>query len=81
MRKHDGTIDRLSSIRVPTIVLHGTLDRLVQPANASLLAATIPGARLHWFDGAGHLFWTDQPAATAAVINGFLAGVEFSAED
>jgi 3-oxoadipate enol-lactonase len=31
------------------------------------------GARLEWLDGAGHLFWTDQPERTVDLVNGFLA--------
>ena len=73
MRRHRGTFDRLGEIRVPTLVLHGDADRLVQPANATLIAAAIPGARLHWLPGASHVFWTDQPDATTTTVNDFLA--------
>src|SRR3954462_13050375 len=38
MRKHAGTYDRLGRISARTLVLHGDADRLVQPANATLLA-------------------------------------------
>jgi pimeloyl-ACP methyl ester carboxylesterase len=73
MRRHRGTYDRLSDIRVPTLVLHGDADRLVQPANATLIADAIPGAQLHWLPGASHVFWTDQPEATVTTVNEFLA--------
>lgn len=72
MRKHRGTFDRLGDIAVPTLVLHGTADRLVQPANATLLADAMPGAQLVWLDGASHVFWTDQPDRTVTEINRFL---------
>jgi pimeloyl-ACP methyl ester carboxylesterase len=55
-------------------VIHGTADRLVQPGNAELLAATIPGARLAWIEGASHVFWTDQPEQTVSLVTEFLAG-------
>src|SRR3954471_10178138 len=74
MRKHRGTFARLGDISAPTLVLHGTADRLVQPANATLLADAIAGAHLVWLDGASHVFWTDQPDRTVAEINGFLSG-------
>src|SRR3954464_5862661 len=61
MRKHRGTYDRLADIRVPTLVMHGDADRLLQPANATLLADNVPGATLVWLPGASHVFWTDQP--------------------
>src|SRR3954453_805890 len=72
MRTHRGTYARLSDIRVPTLVLHGDADRLVQPANATLLAEAIPGAKLVWLPGASHVFWTDQPDRTVAEVNAFL---------
>ncbi|HET7531395.1 MAG TPA: alpha/beta fold hydrolase [Mycobacteriales bacterium] len=73
MRRHRGTFDRLGQITAPTLVLHGDADRLVQPANATLLADAIPGARLEWIAGASHVFWTDQPEATVQMLNQFLA--------
>jgi 3-oxoadipate enol-lactonase len=76
MRQHGGTLSRLPEIEAPTLVLHGTADKLVQPGNAELIVAAIPGARLEWLDGAGHLFWTDQPARTVALVNDFLAEVD-----
>jgi 3-oxoadipate enol-lactonase len=72
MRRHPGTFGRLGEISVPTLVLHGDADRLVQPANATLLADAIPGAMLVWLPGASHVFWTDQPDATVAALNAFL---------
>lgn len=75
MRGHDGTLSRLPEIAAPTLVLHGTADKLVQPGNAELLAGAIPGARLEWLTGAGHVFWTDQTARTIELVNGFLADV------
>jgi 3-oxoadipate enol-lactonase len=39
--------DRLGEIRAPTLVVHGTEDRMVAPANGRALAEAIPGARLH----------------------------------
>lgn len=76
MRHHEGTLSRLGEVRSPTLVLHGTADRLVQPDNAELIAAAIPGARLQWVAGAGHMFWTDQTARTVEIVNGFLADAE-----
>jgi pimeloyl-ACP methyl ester carboxylesterase len=73
MRQHDGTLSRLPEIVAPTLVIHGTADRLVQPANAELIASAVPGAQLEWLDGAGHLFWTDQTARTLQLVNDFLA--------
>lgn len=60
---------RLPELRVPTLVLHGTEDRMVHPDNARLLASRIPGARLVLLEGAGHVYHSEQPeAADAAVL-------------
>jgi 3-oxoadipate enol-lactonase len=73
MRQHRGMAPRLPEITARTLVLHGTADKLVQPGNAELIAAAIPKAQLQWIEGAGHLFWTDEPELTVSLINDFLA--------
>jgi 3-oxoadipate enol-lactonase len=73
MRGHGGTLLRLPQVSAQTLIIHGTADKLVPPANAELLASAIPAATLVWFEAAGHLFWTDQPEKTAATVNAFLA--------
>jgi len=45
----------LGQVRVPTLVLHGAEDRRVPPTAAHQLAELLPNARLHLFEGAGHL--------------------------
>ena len=70
---HD-THDRLGAIRAPTLVLHGTEDRMVPPGNGRLLADAIPGARLHELPGAGHLLPTDAPEVDV-VVGDFLSGL------
>jgi pimeloyl-ACP methyl ester carboxylesterase len=44
----------LSSIDVPTLVIHGTADPMFPLAHGEALAEEIPGARLLTLDGAGH---------------------------
>ena len=60
---------RVSAIRAPTLVLHGTADRVVDCRNAELLASLIPGAQLRLFPDAGHLFFWEDPASVAETIN------------
>jgi pimeloyl-ACP methyl ester carboxylesterase len=57
---HDA-LDRLGAVTVPTLVVHGTEDRLVHPGNAELLARAIPGSGLLMWPDAGHLLFTDAP--------------------
>lgn len=64
---------RLGAITAPTLVLHGTQDRLVAPANAEVLASSIPGAELHWLEGAGHLYHSEQAEAADDAVLEFLA--------
>lgn len=61
-------LERLSGLEVPTLVLHGELDRLVPLANGRRLAQEIPGAELVVLPDANHVFWTDQPERTTEVL-------------
>jgi pimeloyl-ACP methyl ester carboxylesterase len=64
---HD-TSARLPAISLPTLVLHGTLDRVLGYPNGPLIASLIPGARLETFDAVGHMFWWEQPARAAELV-------------
>jgi pimeloyl-ACP methyl ester carboxylesterase len=44
----------LSRITAPTLVIHGTKDRLVRPSGGKATANAIRGARLLMIDGMGH---------------------------
>lgn len=65
----------LPSLTLPTLVLHGAIDRLVPPAHGRLLAESIPGAQLALVAGAGHELFTDQPDATITVLLDFLTRI------
>jgi 3-oxoadipate enol-lactonase len=67
---------RQRGIRARTLIVHGEADRVVDPRNARLLAARIPGARLVTFPGLGHLFFWEDPAGFAAVVTSFLLDSE-----
>jgi pimeloyl-ACP methyl ester carboxylesterase len=47
------TVD-LGRISVPTLVIHGTADKLVSPSGGRATARAIPGARLLMIEGMGH---------------------------
>lgn len=58
----------LSSITVPTLVVHGTADPLFPLAHGQALAEAIPGALLLLLDGAGHgVDRADRPTIVAAI--------------
>lgn len=46
----------LRTLRLPTVVLHGTADPLIPPACGADVAAHVPGAELRLIDGLGHDF-------------------------
>ena len=62
------TLDRLSAIRAPALVLTGSADKLVPPANSEILARSIPGARLRVLQGAGHVFPLEREEETVRVL-------------
>lgn len=68
---HDA-FDRLGEISAPTLVVTGTADEVVDPANSLLLAERIPEARLEVFEGAGHLFFWQEPDRFVALLEEFL---------
>jgi len=55
------SFDRLPSLRVPTLVLHGMDDQAIPVQNARLLAARIPDAELVLLEDAGHLYHSERP--------------------
>jgi 3-oxoadipate enol-lactonase len=65
--------DRLPRLDIPTLVVHGTADVVVDPANADLLAERIPGAVVERFEGCGHLLFWEQPERFVHVVGEFLA--------
>jgi pimeloyl-ACP methyl ester carboxylesterase len=46
--------EAVGRIRVPTLVIHGTKDKLVRPSGGKATAKAIPGARLMLIEGMGH---------------------------
>ena len=61
-------LERLPDVRVPTLVLHGELDRLVPADNGRMLADVIPGAELALIPDANHILMTDQPEQVEKVL-------------
>ncbi|MEF7612984.1 alpha/beta fold hydrolase [Aquincola sp. MAHUQ-54] len=51
---------------VPTLLLHGTEDRVCPPEGAAALHAALPQAALHWVAGAGHD--PTHPAMVSAMV-------------
>lgn len=64
--------DRLPQLRVPTLVLHGSEDQLIDVANAHVLAERIPGAELAIIEGAGHVYHSEQPEVADELVLAFI---------
>jgi pimeloyl-ACP methyl ester carboxylesterase len=64
---------QLGQLRLPTLVADGTLDELDPVANDRLLAATVPGAKLILYPGAGHAFLFQDLTSFLSAVRRFLA--------
>ncbi|MEM2213892.1 MAG: alpha/beta hydrolase [Candidatus Nezhaarchaeales archaeon] len=67
------THDRLPQIKVPTLIVHGKKDILLPVENATILASTIPNAKLIILEKSGHGLAEEIDKAIAAIID-FLRG-------
>lgn len=63
---------RVAAIAAPTLVLHGTDDVVVDPANAELLASLIPGAQLELFPEEQMACAREEPERFVRVVKEFL---------
>jgi len=70
----------LSAVRVPTLVLHRTGDRVIRTEQARYLADHIPGARLVEFSGIDHTPWVGDSDAILDEIEEFLTGTRHQVE-
>jgi pimeloyl-ACP methyl ester carboxylesterase len=59
----------LRKIKPPTLVIHGTKDRLVKKSGGKATARAIPGARLMMIEGMGHDL---PPGAWSRIIDGIV---------
>ena len=66
------TSELLGTIKVPTLILHGENDPLIEPASARKFAAAIPGARLITYPQVGHLPQIEIPLRSAGDVAAFL---------
>jgi len=64
---HD-TSTRLAGIEAPTLVIHGTADRMLPSSNGEAIAKVIPNARYEPLEGVGHMFWVEEPQRSAELV-------------
>ncbi|MEO8430301.1 MAG: alpha/beta hydrolase [Acidobacteriota bacterium] len=70
-----GTDRLLESIRVPTFVLWGKDDPLLDVSEGLSIASAIPGARFAAIPGAGHLPQEESPGAFSREVSAFVRGL------
>ncbi|HEY8206676.1 MAG TPA: alpha/beta hydrolase [Myxococcaceae bacterium] len=69
---------RVSSLKMPVLILHGDQDLVVPPGNAALMKARIPHAEVKMLPGAGHILPMDRPEEVAQALDYFLSAASFS---
>jgi pimeloyl-ACP methyl ester carboxylesterase len=67
---------RLGRVRLPTLILHGMDDRIVDPSHARLLRQSIQGSQLRLFPQTGHMVPVERPQETVQAIRDFLDHVD-----
>ncbi len=72
--QHD-TFDRLSSLKIPTLIITGREDRLILPENSIRLWEQIPDSELVILPRAAHLFMMEQAKATNESVVRFIKSV------
>jgi pimeloyl-ACP methyl ester carboxylesterase len=68
---HD-TYELLPSIKLPTLVIAGDHDGLIPFENSRKLASRISKSESVTVNGAGHLFFIEQPQESNKIVLGFL---------
>ncbi len=66
------SVDRIASISVPTLIMHGDQDRVVPVGNAHMIAGRLPEAELRIFQGGGHLVHIEQSELYNRTVLDFL---------
>ena len=63
---------RLSAVKVPTLLLSGEFDRVVPPGNTELMAGKIADSQIVIIPNTGHMFPIEEPPAAAKAIRDFM---------
>ncbi len=61
-------MDACPDCELPTLLVHGAADELIPVQNAHVIAGHMPHAQLEILDGAGHLFFWEEPLRSAELV-------------
>lgn len=64
-------MDRISSIKIPALVICGTADQMTPLKFSQYLSRKMPDARLHVIDDAGHMVMLEHGEEVTAIIEAF----------
>jgi non-heme chloroperoxidase len=70
-RRDVGSEDVLVRVDKPTLVTHGTADRVIEPSAAEYATGKIPGALARWFLDGGHAPFAESAEEFDAVLRQF----------
>lgn len=65
-------LSRMESLQVPTLVLFGTLDKVIPPVMGRIYREKLPNSHLALMYDAGHALDADRPEAFASIVGDFL---------
>jgi non-heme chloroperoxidase len=75
LRRDFGSADVLTSITVPTLVVHGDRDAVMDPSAGTYAHGKISGAEMRWFPGVGHMPFAERTEEFDGMLLGFAGRV------
>ena len=72
--------DGLAEITAPVLILEGTVPDFLTEEHVTDLAAAIPGAKLQWIEGTGHMAPLEKAGEWTAGVLDFLADIDAQGE-
>jgi len=71
----DELVAKFKDINVPTLIIWGLQDKIIDPIVGTLLDEAIPNSTLKWIDQCGHVPQEEMPEATVPLVLEFLASL------
>lgn len=68
---------RLGEIKVPTVIVTGSADKMTPSRLSEFLADNIPGSHLHYVEGGGHMMIQEYPEVVAKHIGEFISTIKY----
>ena len=69
----DELVTKYKDINVPTLIIWGKQDKIINPIVGDLLDQAIPNSTLKWIDQCGHVPQEEKPEETVPLVLDFLA--------